>query len=85
MEKSAVQVVGPAGVPGDDPDGLLSVLPPRKRDAVLEALAQDPRPAYRDDPTERYGFYYAGFDVRFTVSDGTAHVTELVPMEENDG
>ena len=66
----------------DAPEELLSVLPAEKRAALIEALRQDPRPAYRTDPDERHGFFYAGFDVRFTVSDGTAHVCEIVPMEQ---
>ncbi len=64
----------------DFPAELQQQIPADKRAALIEALRQDPRPAYRDDPAERYGFYYAGFDVRFTVSDGAAHVIELVPQ-----
>lgn len=64
----------------DFPSELLACIPVQKQAALMEALSQDPRPAYRDDPNERYGFYYAGFDVRFTVSDGTAHVVEILPM-----
>lgn len=65
----------------DVPDALLAILPESKRAAMLEALAMDPRPGYRADSGMRYGFFYAGYDVRFTVSDGTAHVVEIVPME----
>lgn len=65
----------------DAPESLLAILPSEKRSAVVEALAQDPRPAYRDDPGERYGFYYAGYDIRFTVSNGTAHLVEIVNVE----
>ena len=65
----------------DAPEEWMRLLPSDKRDAALEALAQDPRPAYRDDPSERYGFYYAGYDIRFTVSDGTAHIVEIVKAE----
>ena len=51
----------------------------------MEALRQDPRPAYRDDPDERFGFYYAGNDVRFSVSGQILTVVEIVPMTEDNG
>lgn len=62
------------------PEPLLRTIPADKRDALIEALRQDPRPAYRDDPDEPYGFTFAGIDVRFTVNNGTLFVTELVPV-----
>lgn len=63
------------------PEPLLEIIPESKRAALIEALQQDPRPAYCDDPQRRYGFYYAGFDVRFTVADGIVTVSEIVPMD----
>ncbi len=67
------------------PEDLLSLIPVEKRSALMEALRQDPRPAYRDDPDERFGFYYAGNDVRFTVSGQILTVVEIVPMTEDNG
>ena len=64
------------------PDALLQQIPASKREGLIESLRQDPRPAYRDDPEERFGFYFAGNDVRFTVSDGVLHVVEIVPKEK---
>ncbi len=66
----------------DFPIDLLEQIPSDKRDGLIEALRQDPRPAYRDDPNERYGFYFANRDVRFTVSAGILHVIEIVPVEK---
>ena len=34
---------------------------------LREILAQDPRPAYHDDPDRKYGLSYAGFDIHFMV------------------
>ena len=34
---------------------------------LREILAQDPRPAYHDDPDRMYGLSYAGFDIHFMV------------------
>lgn len=37
--------------------------------ALREILAQDPRPAYHDDPERVYGLSYAGLDIHFTVAE----------------
>lgn len=63
-----------------DPLGLLDAVPEDKREALCALLAQDPRPAYIDDPTRRYGFYYLDLDVRFTVADGTLTLAEIVKL-----
>ena len=66
----------------DFPQALLDRLPPEERQAAVEVLAQDPRPGYkRDDPDRRYGVAFAGFDLRFTVSDGALRVVEVVPLK----
>ncbi len=62
------------------PEPWLGMITGEKREALIEALAQDPRPAYRDDPDERYGFEYAGFDIRFKVKDGVLRVCEIVKL-----
>ena len=59
------------------PEELLARIPLDKREALFGLLRQDPRPAYIDDPTRRYGFYYLDFDVRFTVADGKLTVVEI--------
>ena len=64
------------------PPALLSLLPENEREAALQVLAQDPRPGYkRDDPNKRYGVAFAGFDLRFTVSEGALRVVEVVPLD----
>ena len=50
------------------PEELLALVPPEKREALREVLAQDPRPGYQhNEPDRRYGVAFAGLDVRFTV------------------
>ncbi len=61
------------------PDSLGDQLPPEKREALLKLLAQDPRPSYQDDPGRVYGLLFAGWRVRFRVSDGVLTVSELTP------
>ena len=44
-------------------------------------LRQDPRPGYKHgDSDRRFGVEFAGFDVRFTVKEGTLRVCEVVPL-----
>jgi tRNA-Thr(GGU) m(6)t(6)A37 methyltransferase TsaA len=62
------------------PPALLEKIPPDKRPALLGLLAQDPRPAYIDDPARRYGFNYLTYDVRFTVSGSTLTVVDIVDI-----
>ena len=59
------------------PPELLEMIPSDKQNALTEALAEDPRPAYQDDPDRTYGFVYAGRDVRFSVRDGVLTVKEI--------
>ena len=67
----------------DFPVKWLALIPEDKREALLQVLRQDPRPGYRHgDSNRRYGVAFAGFDVRFTVSDGTLRVCEVVPLKE---
>ncbi|MDO4475429.1 MAG: tRNA (N6-threonylcarbamoyladenosine(37)-N6)-methyltransferase TrmO [Lachnospiraceae bacterium] len=62
------------------PEELLQILPEDKREAAIGILAQDPRPAYQDDPTRRYGTAFAGFDIRFHVENGVLTVCEVVAV-----
>lgn len=64
------------------PEPLLAVLPEQLRDAVREILRLDPRPGYADDPERIYGVSYAGFDIRFTVSENHLKVCEIIPTND---
>ena len=66
-------------LPVDCPPALLACLPENRRDALLAVLAQDPRPGYQDEPGRVYGFPFAGFEVRFTVTDGSLTVVSIEP------
>lgn len=62
----------------DFPQDLLQRIPSQKRAALIEVLAQDPRPGYRHgDDDRRYGVAFSGFDVRFVVRGHTLRVTEI--------
>ena len=62
------------------PEDLLAKVPEDKREALFGILSQDPRPAYIDDPTRRYGFNYLTYDVRFTVANGKLTVVEIADL-----
>lgn len=59
------------------PENLLALIPAEKREALRGILAQDPRPAYQDDPERIYGFGYADLEVRFRVQAGVLTVLNI--------
>ena len=65
----------------DFPEALLGEIPPDMRQALIEVLAQDPRPGYRHgEASRRYGVAFAGYDVRFTVEGNALTVVEVVKL-----
>ena len=57
---------------------MLNLLPKEKHQALLDVLAQDPRPGYQHAEDRVYGIAFAGFDVRFTVAKGVLTVREIL-------
>ena len=49
----------------------------RTLDTLEEVLAQDPRPAFQDDPARAYGLTFDGFQIRFTVEGKQLTVKEI--------
>ena len=62
------------------PEDMLRNFPQAKRPAVISVLAEDPRPGYQHDPERVYGIYFAGYNVRFTVSDRILTVVSVSPI-----
>ncbi len=56
---------------------LLEKIPPEQRDGLMEILAQDPRPAYQNDPDRVYGFVFADHEIKFTVCEDTLTVQSV--------
>ncbi len=48
-------------------------------EALEETLAQDPRPAYQDDPQRTYHLILKPYEVDFRVEGGCAHILALHP------
>ena len=65
------------------PAALLEQLPADKRDAAVGILQQDPRPGYSEDPERIYGVAFAGFDLRFTVTENQLTVRSVEPLGES--
>lgn len=62
------------------PQHLLQKLPESKRSAAIAVLSHDPRPSYQHDNQRMYGLSFAGFDLRFHVSDNVLTVVEVNPL-----
>lgn len=62
------------------PEALLERLPTEKQEAAKEVLSHDPRPSYQRDPHRVYGLPFAGFDIRFTVTDQLLTVIEVTKL-----
>ena len=59
------------------PEDLLQKLPLHLREPLREILAQDPRPAYQQDPSRVYGFPFGDYEIRFSVSEETLTVLSV--------
>ena len=51
------------------PEELLAMLPQEKRQAAVSVLSHDPRPSYQRQPGRVYGLTFAGYNIRFTVTE----------------
>ena len=60
------------------PDNLAVNIPAAHREALKATLAQDPRPAFHDDPYRVYGMAFQDWDVRFCVKDGVLTVVDVI-------
>ena len=56
---------------------LLEIIPEDKRCAVIECLADDPRPAYQDDSNRVYSLCFSEFEIKFKVCLNVLTVIEV--------
>ena len=59
------------------PEKEAAKFPAEKLPALKSVLAQDPRPAYKDDGEKIYGMRFAGFEIKFRVSEKTLTVASI--------
>ncbi len=64
----------------DFPKEMLDIISPDKRQAVIECLADDPRPAYQDNPERVYSMAFSDFDIRFKVNGMSLTVVDVVRL-----
>ena len=63
------------------PEALLEKIPKPQREALLEVLANDPRPRYQKNPERVYGIAYGQKDVHFQVKDDTLFVCDVTEQK----
>ena len=56
---------------------LSASLAPQQLRALYEILAEDPRPAFHDDPAKEYGLSFAGHNIRFRVDNGSLTILDF--------
>ncbi len=59
------------------PEAEARKMPEESLRALRSVLAEDPRPAYQEDPERVYGFEFDRRTVRFRVRDGVLEVLEI--------
>lgn len=59
------------------PEQLLCKIPENHRKELQEILKHDPRPGYQKDPERIYGLTFAGFNIKFRVSNHVLTVFEV--------
>ena len=61
---------------------VLELIPEEKRDAVIEMLAQDPRPGYQRDSDRIYGMKYGDMNLRFRGEEDRIVVIEVQSVRD---
>lgn len=59
------------------PEKMLGKIPEEQRQALVEVLAQDPRPSYQQDSNRIYGMEFAQLEVKFMVRDNVLTVCDV--------
>ena len=62
----------------DFPEYLLKLIPQSKQKLLFDVLLGDPRPQYIDDANREFGFLFSDYEIKFTVSNGTLYVKEVI-------
>ena len=76
LEERSLKVVFPSELSERISD--TSVIP-----ALIETLRLDPRPSYHDDPSRIYGLSFAGYNVKFRVTDKVMTVIDVQPLQHS--
>lgn len=63
------------------PEELLQKIPESQRKALIEVLANDPRPRYQKNPERVYGIAYGENDVHFKVREEILYVCDVIKLK----
>ena len=66
------------------PDEWLGLVVEEKREALIEVLAQDPRPSYQNVPERIYGMEFAEYEVKFRVNSKQLNVSKVELRTQRD-
>lgn len=64
------------------PPELLNLLPEDLRRGAVEALAQDPRPGYQDEPKRVYYMLFSDYEIKFSADETTLTVLDVSPKKD---
>ena len=56
---------------------ILKQVDETKQQSLLKILAQDPRPAYKEDSDDIYTMRFADYEISFVVKNKTLKVTKI--------
>lgn len=59
------------------PESQIVPLSNQQRALIEQSIAQDPRPAYQNQPERIYGMTLAGVDVKFQIKAQTAYIIQI--------
>ena len=59
------------------PEEIINIVDKEKRNALIVALKNDPRPAYQDDE-RTYFFSFGEYEIEFKVRDGVLNIEKIV-------
>lgn len=62
------------------PENLIKNIPENTLSAVIDILAEDPRPAYQNDPERLYKMDFDGYEFCFSVCENILTVTEVTKL-----
>ena len=61
----------------DFPESLLLKIPEEKRQGLIEALTDDPRPSYQNDASRIYGMRFGDNEIKFSIASGVLSVLSV--------
>ncbi len=62
----------------DFPEGLLSKIDEKHREAIIKILSEDPRPSYKKNSEKEYGMLFADYEIFFVVKNQHLTVTRVI-------